>query len=90
MAGHVLLHLATTTAKSPAAGAETAIWVALGLACGGGLLALYIWILGRARLQRPDLERWEEGDEPAWESPPLLEGLRARGQAPRLHSRVRV
>jgi hypothetical protein len=31
---------------------------------------------GRARLQRPNLERWEQGDHRAWESPPLLAGVR--------------
>jgi hypothetical protein len=90
MIAPLLLHLATTTAKSPSAGAQTGIWVALGLAAGGGLLALYIWVLGRARLQRPDLERWEEGDEPAWGSPPLLDGIRFRGATSRLRRRVRV
>ena len=33
-------------------------------------------VLGRARLQRPDLERWEQGDEPAWNSPPLAAAIR--------------
>ncbi len=36
-----------------------------------------MFILGRARLQRPDLDRWLAGEEPAWDSPPLLAGIRA-------------
>jgi hypothetical protein len=80
MVAPLLLHLALTTGGRPAAGAQTAIWVALGLAAGGGLLALYIWWLGRARLQRPGIEQWEQGEEPAWESPPLLGRLRGQGR----------
>ncbi|HEY3728810.1 MAG TPA: hypothetical protein VGL51_16655 [Solirubrobacteraceae bacterium] len=30
------------------------------------------------------LERWESGDEPAWESPPLAAGIRGESTAPRL------
>jgi MFS family permease len=73
----VLLHLAMTVSRQPAAGIATAVWVCFGLAAGGGLFASYVIILGRARLQRPDLERWEKGEEPAWESPPLAAGIRA-------------
>jgi hypothetical protein len=76
LAAPLLAHLAMTVAATPAAGTQTAIWVCLGIAAGGGLFALYLLVLGRARLQRPDLERWERGEEPAWESPPLLAGIR--------------
>jgi hypothetical protein len=79
--------LARTTGDSPAAGGQAAIWVAFGLVCGAGLLVLCLWAAGRARLQRPDVERWENGEEPAWESPPLLAGLRGqrtRERPPRL------
>ncbi len=76
----LLLHLATTVAASPQAGIGTAMWVCLGIAAGGGTIAVYLLVLGRARLQRPDLERWQQGEEPAWESPPLAAGI--RGQRP--------
>jgi MFS family permease len=76
LAGPLLLHLAMTVAPTPAAGIPTAIWVCLGIAAGGGLFALYVLILGRARLQRPDLERWEQGEEPAWESPRVAARIR--------------
>jgi MFS family permease len=72
----LLLHLATTVAPSPAQGISTAMWICFGLAAGGGLFALYLFVLGGARLQRPDLERWESGDEPAWYSPPLAGRIR--------------
>lgn len=72
----VLVHLAMTIGSSPRSGTSTAIWVCFGIVAAGGLFAASLLILGRARLQRPDLERWENGEEPAWESPPLLAGIR--------------
>ncbi len=72
----VLVHLAMTVASTPQSGTTTAIWVCFGIVAGGGLFAACLLILGRARLQAPDLERWEKGEEPAWESPPLLAGIR--------------
>jgi MFS family permease len=86
IAAPLLLHLAMTVGATPQSGTQVAIWVCLGIAAGGGLIALYILILGRARLQRPDLDRWEQGDEPAWESPRLaaaLRGERAELRSPR-------
>jgi hypothetical protein len=76
IAAPLLLHLAMTVAPSPAHGVGVAMWVCCGLAAGGGLLALCVLALGGARLQRPDLERWDSGDEPAWYSPPLAGRIR--------------
>ena len=45
-------------------------WICCGLAAGGTLGAVALFLINGARLQRPDLETWQEG-EPAWESPPL-------------------
>ncbi len=72
----VVLHIALTVGGEPPAGIQVGLWIWLGVATGGGLLALYLFVLGRARLQRPDLERWEKGEEPAWESPPLAARIR--------------
>jgi MFS family permease len=68
----LLLHFSETASPRPAVGIETAIWVALGIALGGAVFALAVFRLGRARLQRPEVETWLEGEEPAIESPPLL------------------
>jgi MFS family permease len=76
LAAPILLHLAMTVSPQLSAGVTISIWVCFGIAAGGGLLAVYVVILGRARLQRPDLDRWQEGEEPAWESPPLAAGIR--------------
>ena len=72
----ILLDLAQTVRGGPPRGTGIAIWVCFGLAAGGGLVAALVFVLGGARLQRPDLETWVEGEEPAFESPPLAARLR--------------
>ena len=79
MVAPILVHLAATTAASPAAGSGTAMWVCFGIAAGGGFLAVYLFVLGRARLERPDLESWQGGESPAWDSPPIAAGVRGEG-----------
>jgi MFS family permease len=78
MVAPIVLHLATTTGGGLAAGIRNAAWVCLGIAATGAFLAIYLFILGRARLERPDLERWQ-GGEPAWGSPPVAAGIRGEG-----------
>lgn len=82
IAGPLLLHLAVTVGSSPAAGTRTAIWVCLGITAGGGLLALYLYALGRQPLRPPDLDRWQAGEAPAWRSPPLAAGIRGEMTEP--------
>lgn len=48
----------------------------MGIAAAGGLLALYLFVLGRARLQAPRLEGWLSGEEPAIDSPALAAAIR--------------
>jgi hypothetical protein len=76
MTAPIVLHIAMTAGGNPAGGIRTGAWVCFGIAAAGGLFATGLCILGRARLQRPDLERWDRGEGPAWYSPPLLAGLR--------------
>ena len=78
LVGPILVHLAMTTGGSPANGTRTAMWVCLGIALGGALLAGLVFAAGRVALRPPDLERWLEGEEPALDSPPLGAGLRGR------------
>jgi MFS transporter len=75
----ILLYLATVIGTSKAAGAKTVVWICLGIAAGGVLIALALLALGGQRLHKPDLEPWTQG-EPAWESMPLLHRLRDRNQ----------
>jgi MFS family permease len=78
IAAPLLLHVAMKGSSPSPAGLQTATWICFGLAAGAAVVAALLFGFGRARLQRPDLERWEKGDEPAWESPPLLAGVRGR------------
>jgi MFS family permease len=79
LAGPLLLHMSETVGVSPAAGIESAVWVAFGIALVGAVVAAAIWVAGRARLQRPDIETWLAGDGPAIESTPLGGARRGRG-----------
>lgn len=83
MVAPILMHLAQTVSSKQPAGIQASMWVCFGIAAGGGILAAAIFALGRARLQAPDLQRWEHGEEPAIESPPLLAGARRRALATR-------
>ncbi len=71
LAGPLLLHMSETVGADPSAGIESAVWVAFAIALLGGIVALAVWVAGRARLQRPDIEPWLEGEKPAIESPSL-------------------
>ncbi|HEY2601043.1 MAG TPA: MFS transporter [Thermoleophilaceae bacterium] len=81
MLAPVLLHVAQTVGGNPESGTKTAIWICFAIAIGGALIAASLFVLGRARLQAPDLEPWLEGEQPAIESPPLGAGIRAKGAA---------
>lgn len=45
-------------------------------ACIGGVAMLLVLLAGRKRPHRPDLERWVDGEEPAFDSPPLAAAVR--------------
>ncbi|HTY96317.1 MAG TPA: MFS transporter [Solirubrobacteraceae bacterium] len=82
MIAPVFIHVATTVG-SPAesdgltgTGTELALWIGFGLALGGAVVAVTLYALGGARPQTPDIERFMDGDGPAWYSPPLLAKLR--------------
>jgi hypothetical protein len=66
-----------TVAGGPkAAGLTTGMWICFGIAGAGGLVPLYLFVLGRVRLEDPDLDRWQGGEQAAWETPQLLAGIR--------------
>jgi len=75
-AGPIILHLAETTGGSPAGGIRIAIWVCFAIAMSGATFSFYVFILGRGKLQTPDIPHWEDTGEPAWYSPPLFAGIR--------------
>lgn len=78
LTGPILLHLSMTTGGKLPVGLRTATWVSMAIALGGALLVSVIWVAGRARLQRPDIDTWLADEGPAVESPPLGAGLRRR------------
>jgi MFS family permease len=82
MVAPIVLHIAMSVGSSPSAGIGTAAWVCFAIAAGGGLFAIVLFVGGRARLQRPDVETWDSGEEPAWYSPPLLAGWRSEKRSP--------
>ena len=73
----VLLFLATVLGKQLTKGIHLVVWICLGIAGLGLVVAAVIWRTGGPGLQQPDLERWNEG-EPAWRSPELLARVRSR------------
>jgi MFS family permease len=77
MMAPVFVHFAVTVGGSPVAGTGIALWIGLGLALGGALIAVLLYLLGGARPQAPDLEGFMAGEVPAWYSPPLLARIRS-------------
>jgi len=74
----ILAFLVGVFSASKVVGTTDAIWICLGLAAAGALVSLGLFLTGGSGLQVPDLDRWGEDDEPAWESPPLLSRSRRR------------
>jgi MFS family permease len=83
MIAPLFAHFAATVGGDPTTGTGIALWIGLGLAVSGALIAVLLYALGRARPQTPRLERFINMEGPAWHSPPLLAGVRgpARGRA---------
>ncbi len=81
-AGPIIIHLATTAGGSAAGGTQIAVWVCFAIVATGALVSLYVFVLGRGRLQVPDIAHWEETGEPAWYSPPLFAGIRPAPPTP--------
>jgi MFS family permease len=84
MIAPVFAHFAATVGGSPRSGTGIALWIGFGLATGGAAIAVLLYTFGRARPQTPNVERFMEGEAPAWYSPPLLAAVRGRVGARRL------
>jgi nucleotide-binding universal stress UspA family protein/MFS family permease len=80
----ILLHFAVTLTGAPSPVMSTALWICFGLSAGGAVVGVLLYLLGRVRPSAPALERWMGGEEPAWESPPLLAVLRPGAPLPTL------
>jgi hypothetical protein len=84
MIAPVFAHLAATVGRNAQSGTGIALWIGFGLAIGGAAIAVLLYALGRARPQTPNIERFMDGEAPAWYSPPLLAAVRGRVGARRL------
>lgn len=60
---------------STSAGIRGAIWICLGIAGAGAVVCTGLFLAGQDRLQVPDIAGWQEDDETAWQSAPLLARL---------------
>ncbi|PZS07338.1 MAG: MFS transporter, partial [Solirubrobacterales bacterium] len=78
MIAPIFAHMATTVGGNVNAGTGIALWIGLGLAVSGAVIAVTIYALSGARPQAPDLDEFLDGDSAAWHSPPLLAMLRSR------------
>ncbi|HET6867478.1 MAG TPA: MFS transporter [Solirubrobacteraceae bacterium] len=78
MVAPVFAHFAVTVGGSPTAGTGIVLWIGLGIAIAGAIAAVLLYALGGARAQTPNLERFMDGEGPAWYSPPLLAAVRHR------------
>jgi MFS family permease len=74
----VIVYLAGVLAPQKTAGISDAAWICFAVCAASIVGAIGLFFLGGTRLQRPDLERWQEEGEPAWDSPPLLDRARSR------------
>jgi nucleotide-binding universal stress UspA family protein len=72
----VFAHFAATVSPDLVVGTGIALWIGFGLAIGGAVFGVAVYALSGARPQRPDLDRFLDGESPAWYSPPLLARVR--------------
>src|SRR4029077_19968244 len=82
MVAPVLAHFAATAASDLTAGTGDALWIGFGLAIGGAAFGVAVYALSGARPQPPDLDRFLDGESPAWYSPPLLGRIRSAPPSP--------
>ena len=64
MIAPVFGHVAVTVGANPVSGTGIALWIGLGLAVGGAVIAIVIYLLGGARPQTPRLDRFLSGQGP--------------------------
>ena len=78
MIAPIFAHFAVTVGGSLQAGTGMALWIGFGLAVAGAAIGVGLYAAGGARPQTPNIDRFLEGQAPAWYSPPLFAALRKR------------
>jgi MFS family permease/nucleotide-binding universal stress UspA family protein len=82
MVAPIMAHFAATASVDLVEGTGDALWISFGLAIGGAVFGVAVYALSGARPQRPNLDKFLDGEAPAWYSPPLLARLRPGLPAP--------
>ncbi|HEY2213833.1 MAG TPA: hypothetical protein VGH31_02165, partial [Acidimicrobiales bacterium] len=77
MIAPIFLHFAATLSGNLNEGTGIVLWIGLGLAIIGAIVGIGIYALSGARPQTPDFEKFLDGGEAAWYSPPLLAKVRS-------------
>lgn len=75
----ILLHFAISLTGVPTQAMRTTLWVCFGLAVGGTVIGVLLYVLGGTAPPAPSLDRFLGGGEPGWQSPPLLAAIRRNG-----------
>ena len=78
----ILANIVVAASADRLDGTRHALWIGFGLAIAGAVFGIAVYALSGARPQKPDLDRFLEGDAAAWHSPPLLARLRGTAAAP--------
>jgi nucleotide-binding universal stress UspA family protein/MFS family permease len=78
----VLLHFAVTLTGAPTPAMSTALWICFGISVAGAVIGVLLYALGGVRPMAPDIGPWMAGQQPAWQSPPLLATIRHRAALP--------
>jgi nucleotide-binding universal stress UspA family protein len=82
MVAPIMAHFAATASVDLVEGTGDTLWISFGLAIGGAVFGVAVYALSGARPQRPNLDKFLDGEAPAWYSPPLLARLRPGLPAP--------
>ncbi len=78
----ILLYFATSLTGAATPQTSTTLWICCGLAAGAAAVGVGLYALGRVRPPAPALNVWMSGQEPAWNSPPLLAAVRHQPSLP--------
>ena len=79
----ILLHFAISLGGHPSEAMRATLWVCFGLALGGTLVGVLLYVLGGTAPPAPSIDRFLSGGEPGWESPALLAAVRRTGRRTR-------
>jgi MFS family permease len=74
----ILLHFAISLKGVPTEAMSAALWVCFGLAAGGAVIGVLLYLLGGVKPPAPSVQRFLGSNEPGWESPRLLATIRRK------------